>query len=90
MRPLSPVSLACCGFAVHRHFSIDFLLAQVNEAALLAAKRGADHVTADMIDYAYDKVRMKVLTARGGCRCGTMQLLYTAAVDVYLPTTLVR
>lgn len=28
----------------------------VNEAALLAAKRGADAITADMVDYAFDKV----------------------------------
>lgn len=28
----------------------------VNEAALLAAKRGADAITPDMVDYAYDKV----------------------------------
>eukprot|EP00878_Enallax_costatus_P001632 GHUV01001784.1.p1 GENE.GHUV01001784.1~~GHUV01001784.1.p1 ORF type:complete len:896 (+),score=273.74 GHUV01001784.1:260-2947(+) len=32
----------------------------VNEAALLAAKRGADIITADMVDYAYDKVLMGV------------------------------
>jgi ATP-dependent Zn protease len=35
-------------------------LLQVNEAALLAAKRGADAISADMIDYAYDKVLMGV------------------------------
>lgn len=28
----------------------------VNEAALLAAKQGADQITPEMIDYAYDKV----------------------------------
>eukprot|EP00775_Hariotina_reticulata_P001558 gene1558-1898_t len=32
----------------------------VNEAALLAAKRGADQITADMIDYSYDKVALAV------------------------------
>eukprot|EP00882_Tetradesmus_deserticola_P011814 GHRQ01012505.1.p1 GENE.GHRQ01012505.1~~GHRQ01012505.1.p1 ORF type:complete len:329 (+),score=195.39 GHRQ01012505.1:773-1759(+) len=32
----------------------------VNEAALLAAKRGADAISADMVDYAYDKVLMGV------------------------------
>jgi hypothetical protein len=33
-------------------------LLQVNEAALLAAKRGAEAISAEMIDYAYDKVLM--------------------------------
>jgi ATP-dependent Zn protease len=33
---------------------------QVNEAALLAAKRGADAISAEMVDYAYDKVLMGV------------------------------
>lgn len=32
----------------------------MNEAALLAAKRGADAISADMIDYAFDKVLMGV------------------------------
>jgi ATP-dependent metalloprotease len=32
----------------------------VNEAALLAAKQGADAITAGMVDYAYDKVLMGV------------------------------
>jgi hypothetical protein len=35
-------------------------LTQVNEAALLAAKRGADAISAEMVDYAYDKVLMGV------------------------------
>uniref|UniRef100_A0A383WAE8 AAA+ ATPase domain-containing protein n=1 Tax=Tetradesmus obliquus TaxID=3088 RepID=A0A383WAE8_TETOB len=32
----------------------------INEAALLAAKRGADAISGDMIEYAYDKVLMGV------------------------------
>jgi ATP-dependent Zn protease len=37
-----------------------FCVVQVNEAALLAAKRGADAISGEMIDYAYDKVLMGV------------------------------
>lgn len=32
----------------------------VNEAALLAAKQGADAINANMVDYAFDKVLMGV------------------------------
>lgn len=32
----------------------------VNEAALLAAKQGADAITSDMVDYAFDKVGVDV------------------------------
>ncbi len=32
----------------------------INEAALLAAKRGADFIDASMVDYAWDKIRMGV------------------------------
>ena len=57
----------------------------VNEAALLAAKQGVDHITSPMIDYAYDKVLMGVGSTSERCaRLKRSSGLLTTMVDMRL------
>lgn len=46
----------------------------VNEAALLAAKQGADAITSDMVDYAFDKVGVGCFFLGGGTPCVTCKV----------------